>query len=198
MKAPERRKHMGLQQDDEINRLYFDRNEDATAETEKKYGAYLKKIAHDLTDDRRDAEECVNDVYLKAWNSIPPQRPASLTAYLGRITRNLAFNRYRRDSAEKRGGGELPAVLDELAECVSGGEDPAEYAEVKDLMESINGFLATLSNKNRSIFVSRYWYARSLSEIALCHGMKEGAVTMALSRMRSRLRRYLEERGHVI
>ena len=195
--------------DSQIIRLYWDRDEKAIPATADKYGAYCAAIARNIVRDPQDAEECVNDTYLKAWNSsppgliaplssIPPQRPASLTAYLGRITRNLAFNRYRRDSAEKRGGGELPAVLDELAECVSGGEDPAEYAEVKDLMESINGFLATLSNKNRSIFVSRYWYARSLSEIALCHGMKEGAVTMALSRMRSRLRRYLEERGHVI
>ena len=184
--------------DSEIIRLFWDRDENAIYATADKYGAYCASIARNIVRDPQDAEECVNDTYLKAWNSIPPQSPASLAAYLGRITRNLAFNRYSRDSAEKRGGGELPVVLDELAECVSGGEDPAEYAEVKDLMESINGFLATLSNKKRSIFVSRYWYARSVSEIALCHGMREGTITMALSRMRTGLRRYLEERGHVL
>ena len=184
--------------DSRIVQLYWDRNEMAIPATADKYGAYCAAIARNIVRDPQDAEECVNDTYLKVWNSIPPQRPVSLAAYIGRITRNLAFNRYRRNNADKRGGGELPAVLDELAECVSGGEDPAERTETKDLLETINRFLSMLPKEKRNIFVSRYWYARSVSEIASRCGMSEGAVSMVLCRMRTGLRSYLEERGYIL
>ena len=185
-------------EDSQIVQLYWDRDETAIPVTADKYGNYCTAIAKNIVGSHEDAEECVNDTYLSAWNSMPPQRPSALAAFLGRITRNISFNRYRRRAAEKRGGGGLAAVLDELEECVSGRDDPVQSAELHELVDSINGFLATLSAEKRSIFIERYWYADSVTEIAARHGMREGAVSMALGRMRANLRRYLTERGHAI
>ena len=184
--------------DSQIVQLFWNRDESAIPATAEKYGGYCMAIARNITGSPEDAEECVNDTWLSAWNSMPPHRPSMLAAYLGRITRNLSLNRYRRNTAENRGSGEMTAVLDELAECVSGRFDPTESVETQELMDSINCFLDTLPEGKRDLFVSRYWYADSVADIASRLGRKEGAVSMTLSRLRAQLRQYLLERGHTL
>ncbi len=182
-------------EDHKIIQLYWDRNQDAITATSKKYGNYCLSISKNILGCIEDAEECVNDTYLNAWNSMPPHRPDILSAFLGRITRNLSFNRYKYHKARKRGGGELPLVLDELAECVSGKDNVELEIEKLEMIAAINIFLSTLPPKKRSIFICRYWYTDSISEIAVRHGMKETAVSMTLARLRAKLRCYMLERG---
>ena len=181
--------------DTKIVQLYWDRNEQAIPATADKYGNYCISIAKNILGNHGDAEECVNDTYMNAWNSIPPHRPSLLSAFLGKIVRNLSFNRYKHNTADKRGGGELPVVLDELSELVSGKDDVEQRIYHKELVQSIDTFLDSLSPEKRSIFVSRYWYTDSISEIAVRHGMKDGAVSMTLNRLRLKLHNYLLERG---
>ena len=181
--------------DAKIVRLYGDRNEQAIPATADKYGSYCTSIAKNILGSPEDAEECVNDTYLNAWNSIPPNRPSILSAFLGKIVRNLSFNRYKHNAADKRGGGELPMVLDELSELVSSKDDVEQEVNRKELVNAIDTFLDSLSPEKRSIFVSRYWYTDNVSEIAERHGMTAGAVSMTLSRLRRRLHDYLSERG---
>jgi RNA polymerase sigma-70 factor (ECF subfamily) len=181
--------------DPKIVQLYWDRDERAIPATADKYGGYCAAIARNILGNHEDAEECVNDTYLSAWNAMPPHRPSVLSAFLGKLTRNLSFNRYKRSTAHKRGGGELPGVLDELSECVSGQDDPEQALDRQELVEAINDFLDALSPAKRSIFICRYWYTDSISDIAHRHGMKDGAVSMTLSRLRAKLRDYLLERG---
>ena len=182
-------------EDSKIVQLYWDRSPDAISQTAKKYGKYCTTIARNILGSYEDAEECVNDTYMNAWNSMPDHRPSVLSTYLGKITRNLAFNRYKKEHAEKRGGSEIPIILDELGECISRRENVEQELEYKELIDLINAFLGTLSIKKRSIFVCRYWYTDSVSDIAKQFGMKENAVSMILSRLRMRLRDYLMERG---
>jgi RNA polymerase sigma-70 factor (ECF subfamily) len=181
--------------DRKIVQLYWDRDEQAIPATADKYGSYCTAIAKNILGNNEDAEECVSDTYLNAWNSMPPHRPSVLPTFLGKITRNLSFNRYKHNTADKRGGGELPAVLDELADCVSGKEDMEQEFNQQELVRAINAFLDTLPRDKRGIFICRYWYTDSISEIANRHGMKEGAVSMTLSRLRANLHDYLLERG---
>jgi len=183
-------------EDIEIVELFFQRKESAVAAASEKYKAYCTSIAKNILGSSEDAEECVNDTFLAAWNSIPPQRPRVLSAYLGKLTRNSCLNRYKHRTAAKRGGGELPAVLDELAEIVGAGETVESTVENAELAEALNAFLRSLSPKKRSIFIRRYWFSASVPEIAVIHGMSEGAVSMALGRLRTSLRRYLEGRGY--
>jgi RNA polymerase sigma-70 factor (ECF subfamily) len=178
-----------------IVQLYWDRDEQAIPVTAVKYGNYCTAIAKNILGNNEDAEECVNDTYLNAWNAMPPHRPSVLSTFLGKITRNLSYNRYKHNTADKRGGGELIAVLDELADCVSGTDDTEQELNRQELVRAINEFLGTLSRDKRSIFICRYWYTDSISEIAKRHGMKEGAVSMTLSRLRANLHDYLLERG---
>lgn len=182
-------------EDAKIVQLYWDRDEQAIPETADKYGRYCTSIARNILANKEDAEECVNDTYLNAWNAMPPHRPNSLSTFLGKITRNLSFNRYKHNTAEKRGGGELPLVLDELSELVSGTEDVGQEAEYHELVKALNQFLQGLPMEKRMIFVRRYWYTDSISEIANRFDMKEGTVSMTLNRLRNRLRNYLLERG---
>ena len=181
--------------DRKIIQLYWDRDERAIAVTADKYGNYCTTIAKNILGNKEDAEECVNDTYLKTWDSIPPHRPELLSAFLGKITRNLSFNRYKRNTAEKRGGGELSLVLEELSELVSGKDDVEHEINAKEIIGAINAFLDTLSPEKRKIFVSRYWYTDSVSDIAAEYGMKESAVSMTLNRIRQKLHGYLSERG---
>lgn len=184
--------------DEKIIQLYLERDERAIPATADKYGNYCTTIARNILGSDEDAEECVNDTYLQAWNSIPPHRPGILSAFLGKITRNLAFNRYKHNHADKRGGGEVPTAWEELEDLVSGRDDVERIIDEKALVEAIDAFLDTLSPKKRCILVCRYWYADSVAEIAARHGMKEGAVSMVLSRLRLKLRNYLTERGFEI
>ena len=181
--------------DAKIVRLYWDRDEQAIPATADKYGNYCTSIAKNILGNREDTEECVNDTYLNAWNSMPPHRPSVLSAFLGKIVRNLSFNRYKHYTADKRGGGELSVVLDELSDLVSGKDAVEQEVDRKELVNAIDSFLDRLPADKRSIFVSRYWYTDSISEIAVRHGMNGGAVSMTLNRLRLKLHNYLLERG---
>jgi RNA polymerase sigma-70 factor (ECF subfamily) len=183
-------------EDEKIIDMYYDRNEQAIQETANKYGKYCTSIAQNILNNSADAEECVNDTYLNAWNSIPPHRPKMLSTFLGKIVRNLSFNRYKHYRADKRGGGELPLVLDELADCVSGNDNVAEECIMRELVAVINDFLGTLSEDKRNIFVRRYWFTESVMKIANDYNMASGAVAMILKRLRSKLHNYLIERGY--
>lgn len=181
--------------DAKIVQLYWDRNEQAIPAAADKYGNYCTSIAKNILGNREDAEECVNDTYLNAWNSMPPHRPSILSTFLGKIVRNLSFNRYKHNTADKRGGGELPMVLDELSDLVSGRDDVEQEIDHKELVKAIDTFLDGLPADKRSIFISRYWHTDSISEIAIRHGMTDGAVSMTLNRLRLKLHNYLLERG---
>lgn len=183
-------------EDREIVNLYWERNANAIKETASKYGNYCKAIAQNILGSNEDTEECVNDTYLNAWNSIPPHRPNILSAYLGKITRNLSFDRFRHRHADKRGSGEIELVLEELSECISGVDSVEQEVERKELVQAINNFLDTLSQEKRNIFLCRYWYALSVSEIAKQFGRSVGNVSVTLNRIRGKLKTYLKERGY--
>ena len=182
--------------DGKIVGLYWGRNEQAIEETSAKYGAYCGQIARNILDSRADEEECVNDTWLHAWNAMPPQKPSLLAVFLGRITRNLAFDRWRRNRSEKRGGGQTGLVLDELAECVSGADDPAQAVQAQELVKEIDRFLAGLPEDKRAMFLQRYWYADSVRTIARRFAVSENNVSVTLSRLRGKLKAHLHERGY--
>ena len=182
--------------DKDIVQLYLDRDQRALSVTAKKYGNYCISIAKNILCNNEDAEECVNDTYLSTWNAIPPTIPTILSAFLGKITRNLAFNKYKHNHAMKRGNGEIAIVLDELAECVSGLDDVEQEIERRELVETINSFLNTLAPKKRNIFICRYWYSDSVTSIARRYQMTESNVSTTLSRLRPELKEYLLERGY--
>lgn len=174
--------------------LYAQRSEEAIAESERRYGSYLKTIARNILGDEREAEECVNDALLRAWNAIPPHAPENMATYLGKITRNLAINRYRAQRAEKRGGG-LGEILSELDACIPSGPHPEEAFSANELNEAINAYLRSLSVEKRTLFLRRYWYADPIKAIAKDVGKSPAAVAMALSRMRADLKTFLCERS---
>jgi RNA polymerase sigma-70 factor (ECF subfamily) len=181
--------------DRKIVQLYWDRDEQAIPATTDKYGSYCNAIAKNILGNKEDAEECVNDTYLNAWNSMPPHRPSILSTFLGKITRNLSFNRYKHNTADKRGGGETAAVLDELLEIVSDTDSVEKEINRKELVKAIDTFLGTLSSDKRGIFVRRYWYFDNISAIASRFGLTENNVSVNLNRTRLKLRNYLLERG---
>ena len=185
-------------EDAAIVALYWARDERAIPATAERYGGYCAAIAGNILGSREDAEECVNDTYLRAWNAMPPHKPRVLSAFLGKLVRNLSLNRWRQNTAEKRGGGVLPAVLDELAEVVSSVEDVERKVEETALISAINDFLSQLSPEKRSMFICRYWRTDSVADIAARCGMTPGAVTMTLSRLRAALRKELLKRGFSI
>ena len=166
-------------EDSAIIDLYWAREERALSETDAKYGGYCRSIAHNILKNREDSEECVSDTWLHAWNAMPPQRPSILSSFLGRITRNLSFDRCRRQNAEKRGGGLLPLALDELA-------------------EAIDRFLRTLPERECSIFLRRYWYVDSVQDIAARYALRENTAKSILFRTREKLRRYLAGEGIIV
>jgi len=182
-------------EDSKIIDLYWARKEQALAETDAKYGSYCRTIARNILRNFEDTEECVSDTWLHAWNSMPPQRPGILSAFLGRITRNLSFDRCKYQQAAKRGGGALPLALDELGECIPSAQR-VEYAlEQKELAAAIDRFLRTLPEKDCNLFLRRYWYVDTIAEIARQYGMTESKVKMQLSRTKEKLRIYLEKEG---
>lgn len=181
--------------DGEIVRLYWDRDERAITASAEKYGTYCTAIARNILRNIEDAEECVNDTYLNAWNTIPPHKPNILSTFLGKITRNLSINKYKHNHTEKRGGGQVPVVLDELRDIVSDSASVEQSIEQNELVAAIDIFLAGLSEEKRKIFVCRYWYFDSVSDIAERFGMTENNVSVTLSRMRTKLHNYLLKRG---
>lgn len=182
-------------EDREIVELYWRRDDRAVAETDAKYGPYCRAIAGRILETREDAEECVNDTWLRAWNAMPPRRPAVLSAFLGRITRNLSLSRYRAARRDKRGGGETALALSELEECLPGGVEPEKAWDARRLAECLDAFLRGLPEEERALFLGRYWYLYSAAELARRFGLREGAVRTRLYRCRKRLRAYLEEEG---
>ena len=183
-------------EDEKILQLYLDRNELAIHESAEKYGAYCRSIAMNILGDPDDAEECVNDTWFKAWNAIPPARPADLRTYLGKIFRNLAFDRYRTEHRDKRGSGEEALLLDELEEIVSGHEDASSSLIARELLSEIRQFLALQTKEKRVMFVRRYWYADSVSAIADRLGTSENRVSVTLNRLRKKLKDHLNQRGY--
>jgi len=179
--------------DKHIIALFWARSEQAIGVCAEQYGGYCLAIARHLLGSEADSEECVNDTWLRAWNAIPPERPRLLRAFLGKITRNLALDRLKRASAGKRGGGGPDEVLEELADCLPAGDSVEKALDDRALSTLLNGFLADLPRKTRKIFMQRYWYARSVAEIAGEFGMGESAVKMTLLRTRRQLREALEK-----
>ena len=179
-------------EDMEIIELYWQRDERAVKESDVKYGRLCKGIALRLLENMEDSEECVSDTWLRAWNTIPPQRPEILRAFFAKITRNLALDRCRSSAAQKRGGGEVSLALEELKDCVSGGTIESEL-ERKELVAAINDFLRGLDEKERQLFLRRYWLAESVSVIAKKSGMSANAVSLRLMRLRTRLKEHLEK-----
>ncbi len=170
---------------------FFGRDERALAETEKRYGTFARSVAGRIVGNREDAEECVNDALMRLWNSIPPERPDNFRAYLARIVKNLALDRVRRAGAAKRAGCGEP--LDELADDLPSPEGVDEMVAARELGRSLDRFLDGLSERERDLFVARYWYRASTAELAKKAGMSETAVKSALARTRTKLKSWLEE-----
>lgn len=183
--------------DEAIVELFWKRNESAIDHTDKKYRIYCHTIADRILRSTTDAEECVNDTWLRAWNCIPPQKPSNLRLFLARITRNLSLDRYRRLHAEKRGSGEIPVLLEELGDCVSSGDTVFEEVAKRALAEALQKFLSALPIRDRTIFLKRYFYAMSVSDIARQMGMTENNVSKVLSRAREKLKLCLEKEDDV-
>ncbi len=182
-------------EDIKILDLYFARSEQAIVETDRKYGSYCRQIAYNVLQIHSDSDECVNDTYLKAWNVIPPRRPNLLKVFLGKITRNLALDRWDWNHAAKRGGGEMAVSLEELQECVPSPLGTEQIVENKELIRALNLFLERLPVETRKVFLRRYWNLSSVREIASFYGMSESKVKMLLMRTRNALREHLEQEG---
>ena len=188
------RSHSALQ-DQEIVSLYWQRSEEAIPETIRKYGAYCHSIAMNILSNREDAEECVNDTWLGAWNSMPENRPAFLAPYLARLTRWLSLSTLKSRNRLKRGGGEATLALEELQHDLSSGTDPFDQIELQELSEIINAFIASLNSTERKIFLARYWYMSPISLISEKSGFSKSKVKSMLLRTRRRLHRTLEDAG---
>lgn len=184
--------------DAKIIDLYWARSERAIAETAEKYGSYCHSIAFRILRSDQDSEECINDTWLGAWNTMPPKRPAVLSTFLGRITRNLSLNRWKRNSAEKRGSGELTIALEELHECVSASDKVESVLDDMALADALSRFLLSLSPEAQRFFVQRYWYLCSIQEIAGSCGVSAGKVKMSLFRTRQTLKKFLQKEDIVL
>ncbi|MDE7229933.1 MAG: sigma-70 family RNA polymerase sigma factor [Oscillospiraceae bacterium] len=184
--------------DNEIISLFNARNERALSAVSEKYGVNCSRIAKNILKNDQDAEECVNDTYLKVWESIPPEQPDSLCAYVAKVTRNSAIDRYRSEHSEKRGGGEIPLILDELAECVSDNSSVELTAERHELLAAVNEYLETLPEEKRIAFVSRYTLCESVKSIAQRLGITQNNVSVNLGRTRKGLIDYLKRKGFEI
>lgn len=182
-------------EDEAIIGLYWSRSESAVAETAKKYGGYLFRIAVNILKNKQDSEECVNDTYMKAWSAIPPERPVKLPPYLGRITRNLSINKYEKRKAKKRAGDETAVIFGELEECIPSRDNIEKDYESGLTGEMISGFLRTISEESRIVFVRRYWYADSVALISERLKISQSKVKTTLFRTRVRLREHLEREG---
>ena len=182
--------------DREIIDQFWTRSESAIVALGDQYSKYCRVIAVNILGNAEDAEEILNDTYNRVWNAIPPERPNNLRAFVGRITRNLSFDRLEKEKAAKRGGGQLDAILSELEECIADRRNAFdERADSEAITAALNKFLSGQSSENRRVFVRRYWRAASIEEIATDFGMSVGNVKTTLFRMRGKLRKYLESEG---
>jgi len=179
----------------QIVELYHNRSEIAVAITEEKYGSYCRKIAHNILLSNEDAEECVNDAYMAAWNSIPPHKPENLKTFLGKLTRNISISRWRAIRAQKNGGGEMFIAFDELTDCAAAFGSVEQIVESKELVDAYILFLDTLPTSHRRAFLLRYWYVEPISSIAERLGFSEGKVKSILHRTRKKLQNHLKKEG---
>lgn len=180
-------------QDREIVALFFARDERALVQVQQQYGGYCRAIAMRILRCSEDAEECVNDTWRQLWMAIPPHCPEQLATFAGKITRRLSLNRAKERERDKRGGGEIPLALDELAECLpdTGGEAVDDMI----LRDALNAFVRRLPRRQQRVFLQRYWYLCPIAEIARDNDMRESAVKMSLLRTREKLKQYLEKEG---
>lgn len=183
--------------DREIVELYWQRSDRAIAETAARYSAYCHTIAENILHDPGDAEECVNDTWLRAWNSMPDQRPERLRPYLGRLTRWLSLERRRKDGRLKRGGGDYVLALEELDNCLASSDSTERQIETKELAAAIDRFLAALAAEERRVFLARYWFACPIRTIAERRGFSEAKVKTMLHRTRRKLRQHLQKEGYL-
>ena len=181
--------------DRDLIALYESRNEQAIAVTKSQFGSLCTSIANKILHDTMDAEECVSDALLQTWNAIPPERPKNFAAYLSTVTRNAALTRFRKENREKRGGGTVPLILDELSECIRDNENVESEYDRRALRESIQQFLDTLSADARTVFVRRYISMYDIKDIAEEYEMNESKVKVSLMRTREKLRKYLKKEG---
>ena len=181
--------------DTEFIELYWNRDESAISATADVYGNYCYSIAYHILQCNEDAQECVNDTYWKAWQTIPPQRPSRLATYLGKITRNLSINRFKWLTAQKRGRGQMELVLKELENCIPTQGDMEQLENEIVLSDAINQFLQEQPQTDRDIFVGRYWHLYAISDLAQAYGMRESKVASLLLRMRKKLKYHLEKEG---
>ena len=183
--------------DSMIIEMYWNRNENAIEETNKKYGKYCFSVANNILNSKEDSDECVNDTWLRTWNVIPPKKPDRFRIFLARITRNLSFDKYKSKNTAKR-SGEMLYILDELSECISSGNTTDDEVDMKLLSESINSFLKTVSQRDRAVFLRRYFYAEPVNEIAEKLDITANNASAILSRLRNKLREHLTKEGFEI
>lgn len=184
-------------EDSQILALYWDRSETAIEQTDKKYGRYLATIAYNILADREDAQESVNDTYLAAWDSIPPHKPEVLRTYLGKLTRRISIDLFRRKNSQKRGGGEYALSLQELEDCISGGNTTEQALDMQLLSDSIGQYLRSVSAEARTVFIGRYYYLDPVKRIAGYCRISESKVKILLYRTRQGLWEYLQKEGFV-
>lgn len=184
-------------EDSQIVSLYWNRDETAIDRTDKKYGRYLTKISYNILADREDAKESVNDTYLAAWNSMPPHKPAALCTYLGKLTRRISIDLFRKKSSQKRGSGEYALSLQELEECISNGDTTQQAVELQQLSQAIEAYLRSISEEARNVFIGRYYYLDPVKTIAgYCH-ISESKAKILLHRTRQGLWEHLQKEGFV-
>jgi len=181
-------------EDNKIIALFYNRDEEALSQTDARYGTYSRSIAMHILNSSEDAEECVQDSYMRLWETIPPERPESLKAYLGRIVRNISISRLRNRNAEKR-RDDMEVLFSELEDCIPSRNDVEAAVDHLILTQLINHWLEKEKKENRKLFVGRYWYGCGYAELAARYGMTENKVTLRLHRMRERLKKYLEREG---
>lgn len=181
-------------EDSQIVDQYWARDERAITESDRKYGKMLRNLSYSVLSSREDAEECTNDTYLAAWNAMPDERPTFLGAFLSKIIRRISIDRFRHDHRQKRGGMGVQSVIEELTDCIPDtAQTPAEEVETNRLSETIDRFLAGLSDERRALFINRYFYAVPIAELAHRTGMTDANVKVILYRMRADLRKLLEQ-----
>ena len=185
---------MSILEDSEIIELFYERSEQAIVELSKKYGSVCTRVANNILNDQSDAEECVNDAYLAAWDTIPPQRPNPLLSYVCRIVRNLAIKKYHSNTAKKR-NSTYDVSLDELENCFPASDSVEDEFDAKETARIIDDFLETLDEENRIMFVRRYWHAESLEELAKLFHTSKHNISVRLSRTREKLKKHLIKEG---
>ncbi len=182
--------------DEKIISLYFERNEEAVLASDEKYGKYCFAVANNILESEEDSKECVNDTWLRAWNSIPPAKPSVLKLFFAKITRNLAFDKYEKSHTKKRES--FASLLSELEECIPSVTDTESEYSSKELGSAITYFLASVSFREKKFFIERYYFGNSVKQIAKNHMMSENSVSAVLSRTRKKLRAYLYEKGFTV